>query len=252
MSKKDYSKTVLYKIVCKDINIIEFYIGHTTNIIQRRYDHKSNCNNEKSKQYNLKVYQFIRNNGGFENWEIIKIEDYPCENKLEALKRENYLVKELKSSLNSDIPGRTDKEYREDNKEIIAEKKKEYRENNKEKIAEKKKEYSENNKEEIAKRSKTYYEKNKEEIIQKVKEYSKDNKEKIAERSKTYRKQNKEILAEKKKEYLEKNKEEIYAKKKERITCEICNCLVPRRHISTHRKSQKHLSLLKLETDGNN
>jgi hypothetical protein len=248
----DYSKTIIYKIICKDSNINDYYIGHTTNLYNRNAKHKSDCNNEKSKSYNLKVYQFIRNNGGFENWEIIKIEDYPCENKLEALKRENYLVKELKSSLNSDIPGRTDKEYREDNKEIIAEKKKEYREQNKEIIAEKKKEYSENNKEKIAKRSKIYYEKNKEEIIQKVKEYSKDNTDIIAEKQKEYRKQNKEIIAEKKKEYLEKNKEEIYAKKKERITCEICNCLVPRRHISTHRKTKKHLSNLKLEEDGSN
>jgi hypothetical protein len=236
MPKKDYSKTVLYKIVCKDTNINDLYIGHTTNIIQRRYEHKSTCNNEKSKSYNLKVYQFIRNNGGWINWTLIQIEYFPCENINEARIRERYWIEELKSSLNSDIPGRSKKEYSKDNKEIIAEKQKEYRKQNKEIIAEKHKEY---------------YEKNKEEIIQKVKEYSKDNKEKIAEKNKEYRKQNKEIIAEKKKEYLEKNKEEIYAKKKERITCEICNCLVPRRHISTHRKTQKHLSLLKLETYGN-
>ena len=26
----DYSKTVIYKIVCKDLNITELYVGHTT------------------------------------------------------------------------------------------------------------------------------------------------------------------------------------------------------------------------------
>ncbi len=231
----NYSKTILYKIVCKDTNINDIYIGHTTNFNSRKNDHKKNCNNEKNEHYNLKVYQFIRNNGGFENWEIIKIEDYPCENKLEALKRENYLVKELKSSLNSDIPGRTYKEWYKDNKKNIAKKMKEYCEKNKEILAEKAKEY---------------YEINKQLIAERMKEYREDNKEIIAKINKEYREKNKEILAKKNKEYLEKNKEEIYAKINEKITCE-CGCKISKRNISTHRKSQKHLSLLKLETDGN-
>ncbi len=150
MSKKDYSKTIIYKIVCKDINITDIYIGHTIDFNKRKIKHKSDCNNEKSKCYNLKVYEFIRNNGGFENWKIIKFEDYPCENKLEAVKRENYLVKELKSSLNSDIPGRSKKEYYEDKKEILCKQKKEYYEINKKVISKRMKEYRENNKEEIS------------------------------------------------------------------------------------------------------
>ena len=58
----DYSKTIIYKLCCNDINITDIYIGHTTNIIKRKYQHKNCCNNEKNKNYNYKVYQYIRDN----------------------------------------------------------------------------------------------------------------------------------------------------------------------------------------------
>ncbi len=212
----DYSKTVLYKIVCKDINITDCYIGHTTNIINRIYRHKYNCNNEKDIRYNLKVYQFIRTNGGWINWTLIKIEDYPCNDIYEALKRENYWLKQLKSSLNSDIPGRNKKEYHQDNKELILEYKKEYREKNKKIITEKAKENI------------------------------------TCECGCIIRKccLTRHLKTQKHKEYINKNKEEIYDKRNEKITCE-CGCKISKRNISAHRKTQKHLSLLKLE-DGSN
>jgi len=37
----DYSKTIIYKIVCNDLNVNECYIGHTTNFIKRKGQHKS-------------------------------------------------------------------------------------------------------------------------------------------------------------------------------------------------------------------
>jgi hypothetical protein len=150
----DYSKTVIYKIFCKDSNITEQYIGHTTDFNERKRRHKSNCNNENDNKYNLKVYQYIREKGGFENFEIVIIENYPCNNKKEALEREGYWIKELKVSLNTEIAGRTQKEYYQDNKEKIKEKIKEYQEVHKEKIKENKKDYYQNNKNEILKKQK--------------------------------------------------------------------------------------------------
>jgi hypothetical protein len=96
----DYSKTIIYKIVCKDPTITSFYIGSTINFTKRKHCHKNKCNNEKDKNYNLKVYQTIRNNGGFENWSMILVENYPCKNKREAEKREQYWKDELKPDLN--------------------------------------------------------------------------------------------------------------------------------------------------------
>ena len=52
----DYSNTHFYKIVCKDLNVKELYIGHTTNFKNRKLDHKKNCLNPNSKKYNFPVY----------------------------------------------------------------------------------------------------------------------------------------------------------------------------------------------------
>ena len=35
--KIDYSNIIFYKISCKDSNIIDTYIGHTTNFIQKKH-----------------------------------------------------------------------------------------------------------------------------------------------------------------------------------------------------------------------
>ena len=64
----DYVKTIIYKICCNDETIKECYVGHTTNFKQRKIEHKFACCNENSKSYNCKVYSFIRDNGGFNNW----------------------------------------------------------------------------------------------------------------------------------------------------------------------------------------
>ena len=45
----DYSKTIIYKIVCNDLSIKECYVGHTINMTKRKCCHKSTCNNEKDK-----------------------------------------------------------------------------------------------------------------------------------------------------------------------------------------------------------
>jgi len=78
MPKKfiDYSKTIIYKIVCNDLNITDVYVGHTTNFIKRKAHHKSNCVNPIFKSYNFKIYNIIRQNGGFENWSMIEIEKF--------------------------------------------------------------------------------------------------------------------------------------------------------------------------------
>jgi len=41
-----YKNTVIYKIYCKDANINDFYIGHTTNSTKRKHQHKGHCYHE--------------------------------------------------------------------------------------------------------------------------------------------------------------------------------------------------------------
>ena len=100
----DYSNTIIYKIACKDQTIKDIYVGHTTNFTQRKYSHKTNCINEKSTNYKLKVYEFIRNNGGWENWEMIEICSINCKNKLDALRWEHEYYYLLNATLNNVQP----------------------------------------------------------------------------------------------------------------------------------------------------
>ena len=113
----DYSQTVVYKICCKELTVKEVYVGSTTSIVKRRCSHKTSCNNKKSKEYNYYVYQFIREHGGFENWDVIVIEEYPCENDEQKRSRERHWFEELKAELNSLRPLVTVQESTEENKE---------------------------------------------------------------------------------------------------------------------------------------
>ena len=59
----DYSNTCFYKICCKDLDITDIYVGHTTDFIRRKHKHKYTCKNENDLHYNHYVYKFIREHG---------------------------------------------------------------------------------------------------------------------------------------------------------------------------------------------
>lgn len=133
----DYSKTQMYKLKHKNDDDDEnIYIGHTTNWIQRKSHHQGSCNCEKDRCYNDKKYKYIRENGGWKEWEMIWIEDYPCMKKNEALAREEYLRCEFKAKLNTN-KAFLSKEERKNNAIIYAGV---YREKYKENISIRKKE----------------------------------------------------------------------------------------------------------------
>jgi hypothetical protein len=168
MKKIDYSKTVIYKIVCNDILITDIYIGSTTNFVKRKCAHKNRINDPKHSHY--KIYTTIRDNGGWENWQMIEIEKYPCADGNESRARERYWFEELQAKLNTNTPFREQgeymKEYKEKNKEHIKEQTKEYREQNREKVLQRYKDYDLANKEKRSIASKERYHKN----IDKIKE----------------------------------------------------------------------------------
>ena len=79
MPKKpiDYSNCVMYRLVCKDLNVTDCYVGHTTNhfkLKKRSSKHRTDYKIHKK----IRVYKFIRENGGLENWDVIEIEKFPC------------------------------------------------------------------------------------------------------------------------------------------------------------------------------
>ena len=143
---KDFSKGLIYKLVCLDLNVKEIYVGSTTNFVERKKNHKCSCNNSNNKNYNFKVYQHIRQHGGWTNFNMVLIEYYPCETDLELGRREDYWKQELQASLNSISPPmyKTRKEYWEEyyeaHRQQYNERSKEYWENNKEQLQKKKNE----------------------------------------------------------------------------------------------------------------
>ena len=100
----DYSNTIIYKITCRDPLIKDLYVGHTTNFVQRKHAHKQSCNNEKSSNYKLKLYETIRNNGNWENWKMEIINFFECKNHYEARKKEQEYFISLNATLNSIEP----------------------------------------------------------------------------------------------------------------------------------------------------
>ena len=102
----DYSNTIIYKITCNDPNVKDVYVGHTTNFVQRKHAHKQSCINEKSPNNKCKLYDVIRNNGGWINWNMEIIHFCNCKNHYEArIKEQEYFVL-LNANLNSVEPMR--------------------------------------------------------------------------------------------------------------------------------------------------
>jgi hypothetical protein len=214
MSKTGY----VYKLVSNDVEIKECYVGSTTNTIVRKSQHKKCCNTPNKIPYNYYVYQFIRDNGGFDNWDMVIVEDFNFDKRQELHTRERFHMEQLIATLNKQKPGRTQKEYNQDNKTAIKKKMDEYRHNNKEQIAKKTKEYKQKNRVEISKknreRSKIYYNQHKEEINKK-----------------------------RRKPRIKKTKEEINEKAKEKFTCD-CGSIVRKDAKARHQKTQRHKDYL--------
>ena len=95
-----YSDTVIYKIYCKDETVTDMYIGHTTNFDNRKLQHINAC-----KSSCMKVHDFIRTHGGWDNWDMVILEKYSCKSRGTACRLEWIWWNRLKGSLNSHVPG---------------------------------------------------------------------------------------------------------------------------------------------------
>ena len=250
------SKTgIIYKLVSTDINIKECYVGSTTNFIRRKHGHKSRCNNDNNKQhYNLYVYQYIRDNGGWDSFSMIQIEEYKFNTRNELNARERYWIETLRATLNKVIPTRLrpeynqhiqnkmkeySKEYREKNKTQLNAKKKDYYEQNKTYVTDKSKEYNRQHKIQIKDKHKKYYEQNKTQFKEKNKEYREHNKIQIKDKSKEYREQNKIHIKEKQKEYYDQNQDKINIRYTILTECDNCFKTIRKAVISRHKKTKK-------------
>ena len=108
----DYATTPIsfYKFVCCDENITSSYVGHTASFRHRKSNHKTACKNENSLSHNYKIYQTIRANGGWSNWNMIEISNQICKSARDADRIEQVLIAELKADLNMIKSHRTNEE----------------------------------------------------------------------------------------------------------------------------------------------
>ena len=129
-------KSCVYKLTINN----ETYVGSTCNLKKRPQEHKSNCYNTKSKEYNKSLYKYIREHSEWDNVKFeILVHLHPKFNRGERCNYEQEWIDYLKPTLNdyNAYTGLTRtqyiKQYAIVNKSKVDEHKKKYQNNNKEK-----------------------------------------------------------------------------------------------------------------------
>jgi len=170
----NYQNGKIYKI---ESNLGDkVYIGSTTKqyLSQRMVSHRKNYMRWKSGKRDLTTSFLLFDEYGIENCQIVLLETCSCDSKDALHAREAYYIRALKC-VNKCIPGRTSKEYDNDNKDRIREYKQKYYIEKKDELKQK----YESNKEQIADTKKARYQLNKESVKAKVKAYRDANKDEI-------------------------------------------------------------------------
>jgi hypothetical protein len=158
----DLSNCYIYHIVDKE-NIVH-YVGSTSNMNSRKSSHRYRCNTEHDKKYHLDIYQYIRNNGGFDNFEILPIRKLEnISNKTELLIAEQAEMNKFSNLKNKNGSYRTKEESKKQKNEYN----RQYREKNKDQIHEKAHQYYESKKEQRLEYQRNYIEKNKDQLNEK-------------------------------------------------------------------------------------
>jgi hypothetical protein len=159
----DYQNGKIYKIT--DLSGNMTYIGSTVKTLaQRMGAHRDT--------YKIKDYyghyscQEIFDKYGIQNCRISLLENFPCNSRKELIDREGKYIREF-DCVNKRIAGRTNLQYRQDNRVKIAKKKKEEYANDGGIAKQYKKDYYQKHKEQKKSYMLAYYQKNKDEIKRK-------------------------------------------------------------------------------------
>ncbi len=214
----NYNQCYVYKISSKNKNIQQCYIGSTTNIKKRLYNHRCSANNENHNNYNMELYKFIRFHGGFDSFNFEILEELSCQNKKELHTIEKNYIIQNNNVLNLKIPTRTKKQYYDDNSDKIKEYQKQLRIENIKKYGDeylnKKREYQtqyqNNNRQKTRDYSNKWVRNNKDHC----KKYYNDNIDKIKKYQKQYRLPRTDEEKQKYKEY-QKEYQKAYRLKKQ-------------------------------------
>ena len=230
----DYSKAVIYKLQHKEHSHL-MYVGSTTNFRLRKNCHKCECSNPTQKNFNLLKNKTIRENGGWEMFNMIQIKEFPCENSRELHKEEDRISRELKPSMNllrafiaeeerKIVRCESVKKYYKTHKEIVLEKHKIYVKEHRDKINEDARNRRANNPE-------------------KHKAYVDARRDKINEDARKRRANNPEQFKKKDKETYLKNLDKTKEIRSIQHVCECGGCFKAQ-HKTTHLRTKKHLNFI--------
>jgi hypothetical protein len=100
---KQHDVPTIYKIFCRDPQVTELYVGQTMNFDKRRDSHFYSTLIYANV---VRLYEFIRSHGGWRNWKMVMVKQYPLTTTKSDLDRlEWYWWKTLGGELNSMKPG---------------------------------------------------------------------------------------------------------------------------------------------------
>lgn len=224
-----YQNGKIYKIV--DVGYTKCYIGSTCEKLSQRMarhrgTYKSYLKDNKLNTSSSRLFDEF----GIENCKIELIEEYPCENKMELLRKEGEHIRN-NNCVNKIIAGRTVKEYNEDNKEKISANAKLYKINNHDRL----KQQRESNAEYLKQKSKEHYQANKGYINERHRQQYEANKEDTNKRHKQNYEKNREHIKQK---YYE-NRDMILANQAQLITCP-CGSIGRKGDKARHERTNKH------------
>ena len=99
MPKINYSKTIIFKLSCKNPEVKEYFLNHTTDVRSCKYNYKNDCKKNRKGV----IYDTINAHGGWYNWSYDIVEYYcDCTTKSDAIKRLQYWKENLEKNA-SDI-----------------------------------------------------------------------------------------------------------------------------------------------------
>ena len=192
----NYQNSKIYKLICNETT--DIYIGSTTLTLRERFElHKSDYIHRKSKNFGSNVL--------FDT-DIVSIkliENYPCDNNEELIKREQYYIDSLDCVNKQNAFTSKEQKKLNDRLRLLNPIYKE--------------------KHQIAK-----------------KKYRAT--EKGQQTEKNYKETHREIYRQSAKKYLEKNKDKVNEKKRIKVECPHCKKVMNKNSLSTHLK-RKHISI---------
>ncbi len=158
--RQDFTKSVIYHIRHTE-NKEVVYVGSTTKFSQRKAKHKYRCNDKEGREFKYPIYCHIRDNGGYDCFEVIPIKLLKLENKTELLIAEQEEIDKHHALVNRKKAYMTIEERKESDKK--------WREEHKTERSQYNKLYYQEHKEERNQNGKQYYQENKEKKRQPVK-----------------------------------------------------------------------------------